>query len=83
MDLRHTGGIAGLHGKAVFAGLILVLGISASSAALASKRTISFYSLNTRESLTVTYKRDGRYIPRAMRKLNYILRDWRANKTTH
>ena len=72
-----------MHGKAVFAGLILVLGISASSAALASKRTISFYSLNTRESLTVTYKRDGRYIPRAMRKLNYILRDWRANKTTH
>ncbi len=58
------------------------MGISVSTAALASKRTISFYSLNTRESLTVTYKRDGRYIPRAMRKLNYILRDWRANKTT-
>jgi uncharacterized protein YcbK (DUF882 family) len=58
------------------------MGISVSTATLASKRTISFYSLNTRESLTVTYKRDGRYIPRAMRKLNYILRDWRANKTT-
>jgi len=82
LDLRQTGGIAGLRRRTVFAGLILVLGISASTAALASKRTISFYSLNTRESLTVTYKRDGRYIPRAMRKLNYILRDWRANKST-
>ncbi len=71
-----------MRGKAIFAGLVFTLGLSASAAALASKRTISFYSLNTRESLTVTYKRDGRYIPRAMRQLNYILRDWRANQTT-
>jgi uncharacterized protein YcbK (DUF882 family) len=44
-------------------------------------RTISIYHTHTKESLTVTYKKDGKYIPSAMKKLNYILRDWRRNET--
>ncbi|MGE4248251.1 MAG: DUF882 domain-containing protein [Parvibaculaceae bacterium] len=43
-------------------------------------RTITFYQTHTKESLTVTYKVNGRYIPSAMEKLNYILRDWRRNE---
>ena len=43
-------------------------------------RTISLYQTHTKESLTVTYKVNGRYIPSAMEKLNYILRDWRRNE---
>ncbi len=45
-------------------------------------RTLSFYQIHTKESLTVTYMKDGKYIPSAMKKLNYILRDWRRNEVT-
>lgn len=43
-------------------------------------RTISLYHVHTGESLTVTYMVDGRYVPSAMSKINYLLRDWRKNK---
>lgn len=43
-------------------------------------RTITFYQTHTKENLSITYKVDGRYIPSAMEKLNYILRDWRRNE---
>lgn len=43
-------------------------------------RTLSLYQTHTKESLTITYKVNGRYIPSAMEKLNYILRDWRRNE---
>jgi len=43
-------------------------------------RTLSLYHVHTRESITITYMQDGKYIPSAMKKLNYILRDWRRNE---
>jgi uncharacterized protein YcbK (DUF882 family) len=43
-------------------------------------RTLSLYHVHTRESLTVTYKVDGRYIPSALEKINRLLRDWRRNE---
>ncbi|WP_373502907.1 DUF882 domain-containing protein [Aestuariivirga sp.] len=43
-------------------------------------RTISLYQVHTKESLTITYMKNGKYIPSAMKKLNYILRDWRRNE---
>ncbi|NNE21543.1 MAG: DUF882 domain-containing protein [Rhizobiales bacterium] len=53
-----------------------------SSAAIAGEvRTLSLYQVHTKESLTVTYKKNGRYIPSAMKKLNHILRDWRRDAT--
>jgi uncharacterized protein YcbK (DUF882 family) len=45
-------------------------------------RTISLYHIHTKESLSVTYMKDGRYIPSAMTKINYFLRDWRRNEPT-
>jgi uncharacterized protein YcbK (DUF882 family) len=44
-------------------------------------RTISLYHQHTRESVNVTYMVNGRYVPSAMKKINYVLRDWRRNKT--
>ncbi|MBL8907264.1 MAG: DUF882 domain-containing protein [Rhizobiales bacterium] len=44
-------------------------------------RTISLYHVHTKESLTVTYKVNGRYIPSAMTKINHLMRDWRRNET--
>jgi uncharacterized protein YcbK (DUF882 family) len=45
-------------------------------------RTISFYSVNTKETLTVQYMRNGKRVPEAMQKINWILRDWRRDETT-
>src|SRR5476649_2049806 len=44
-------------------------------------RSISLYHIHTGESLTVTYMKDGRYVPSAMKQINYLLRDWRRDKT--
>ena len=38
-------------------------------------RTLSFFNLHTRESITVTYKRDGVYVTSALARLNQFLRD--------
>jgi uncharacterized protein YcbK (DUF882 family) len=43
-------------------------------------RTISLYHQHTRESISVTYMVNGRYVPSAMKKINYVLRDWRRNQ---
>ena len=43
-------------------------------------RTLSLYHVHTRESLTITYMKNGKYIPSAMKKINYLMRDWRRNE---
>jgi uncharacterized protein YcbK (DUF882 family) len=45
-------------------------------------RTLSMVHVHTGEKLTITYKKNGRYIPSAMKRINYFLRDWRKNKPT-
>ncbi|TWT03061.1 DUF882 domain-containing protein [Reyranella sp. CPCC 100927] len=42
-----------------------------------SPRTLSFYSVNSQESLTVTYRRDGRYVQSELDRVNAFLRDSR------
>jgi uncharacterized protein YcbK (DUF882 family) len=51
-------------------------------ASAASERTITFYNLHTYETTTITYKRDGRYLPEGMAQINYALRDWRLGAVT-
>jgi uncharacterized protein YcbK (DUF882 family) len=43
-------------------------------------RTISFFHIHTKETLTIQYKKDGRFLPDAIEKINWIMRDWRQNK---
>jgi uncharacterized protein YcbK (DUF882 family) len=45
-------------------------------------RTISMHHVHTDESITITYKREGRYDEAALEKLNWLLRDWRQGKST-
>ena len=47
-----------------------------------SQRTISFYNIHNQETLVSTYKKDGKYLPAEMEKINWILRDWRRNEAT-
>jgi len=65
---------------AVFVSAILATSLSAS--ATAETRTLSLYFPHTKETLTVTYKKNGRYVASAMRKLNWFFRDWRRDKST-
>ena len=51
-----------------------------SASAVDEERTISFFNIHNKETITITYKKNGRYIPSAMEELNNFLRDWRQNK---
>ncbi len=42
-------------------------------------RTISFHHIHTKEDLTVTYKRKGRYDENALKQINQLMRDWRED----
>ncbi len=64
----------------VLAAAALGATVSVSVSASAAERTISMYHVHTRESITITYWKDGRFIPSALNKLNWFLRDWRRNK---
>jgi uncharacterized protein YcbK (DUF882 family) len=45
-------------------------------------RTLSFHHLHTGESITITFKRDGRYDDAALKKLDWFMRDWRKQQST-
>ncbi len=50
------------------------------TAASAETRSLRLYHLHTREKAEIVYKRNGRYDPEGLKKINYILRDWRRNE---
>lgn len=45
-------------------------------------RTLSFHHIHTGETITITYKRDGRYDDAALKKLDWFMRDWRREEST-
>jgi uncharacterized protein YcbK (DUF882 family) len=76
-----------LRSRGLLAGLAAaLLGLSAGApqvvADFGTTRTISLYHIHTKETITITYKKDGKYLPEALKKLNWFLRDWRENKET-
>jgi uncharacterized protein YcbK (DUF882 family) len=52
------------------------------ASALGETRTLSLYEIHTKESITVTFKRDGKYDQEALAKLNHFMRDWRRDVAT-
>jgi uncharacterized protein YcbK (DUF882 family) len=62
--------------------LVLILGCDGLQNAVAEgdTRTISLHHVHTNEDLTITYKRNGRYDEDALKKINWILRDWRRDE---
>ncbi|MGX8012178.1 DUF882 domain-containing protein [Mesorhizobium sp. ORM8.1] len=64
--------------------VILAVGFlsAAMSGARAEVRTLKLYHLHTHEKAEIVYKRNGRYDPEGLRKINIILRDWRRNEPT-
>ncbi len=44
------------------------------------RRALAFHNLHTGESLDLVYWADGRYLPDATQRIEYLLRDFRNNK---
>jgi uncharacterized protein YcbK (DUF882 family) len=64
---------------------LLLLAASGSSQIVANSdraRVISLYNIHNKETVTVLYKKDGKYIDAALEKVNWVLRDWRKNEAT-
>ncbi len=55
--------------------------VAGQASAIASSRTLSFYFGHTKESIKVTFKRNGKYDKKALKKLNWFFRDWRSNQS--
>ncbi len=45
-------------------------------------RTLRLYNIHTKESLAVTFKRDGKFDPSALQRINKFMRDWRKDEAT-
>lgn len=51
-------------------------------AANAETRTLKIYHVHLNERSEITYKRNGKFLPDGLNKLNKALRDWRRNQPT-
>ena len=80
--------LRGTAARRVMLGAGLLLLIAASwflvprASALGETRTLTFFNIHTKETLTVTFKRDGAYDEEGLKKLNTFMRDWRAEQET-
>ncbi len=76
-----------LSARVLLAGLaatVAIAGFGASQLAARNDgdRTLSFYNIHTKERLTVTYMHNGKRDPAALKKINWMMRDWRRDEST-
>jgi uncharacterized protein YcbK (DUF882 family) len=73
-----------LAGRFGLAALFVLFGCESLQTAVANgdTRTLSMHHMHTDESITITYKRNGRYDEEALKKINWFLRDWRRQEET-
>jgi len=62
-------------------GALVIASVFMSAAAQAETRTLKLYNTHTKERVSITFKRNGRYIPEGLREANRFLRDWRRNES--
>jgi uncharacterized protein YcbK (DUF882 family) len=66
-----------------FALLATVFSLGQAGAVPEGDRALRLHHINTGESATIVFKRNGVYDKAALQKLNYILRDWRLDRQTN
>lgn len=54
--------------------------LGSAAAAAAEDRALKLYFTHTGEKATITFKRNGRFDPKGIEKINRLLRDWRRNE---
>jgi len=72
-------------GIRVVMAVLLLLGAAGelqNASAESDTRTLTMHHVHTGEDITITYKRNGRYDPAALKKLDWFLRDWRKQQST-
>lgn len=70
------------RGFVAAAALALTASVSPLVNATGNERTIALHNIHTKETISVVYKRDGRYVPEGLEKVNHIMRDWRRDEAT-
>ncbi len=78
MVVRQRGLLAGL----ATAALLIGYGTPAPVAAPSGERSLSIYSIHTKETVTAVFKRNGRFVEDGLAKLNHAMRDHRRNEAT-
>ncbi|MCY6379263.1 DUF882 domain-containing protein [Hoeflea prorocentri] len=68
--------------RALAAVLAALVCLAAASPAFAETRSLKLYFIHTKERATITFKKNGRYVPGGLKKLNRFLRDWRQKEAT-
>ncbi|WP_269585541.1 DUF882 domain-containing protein [Roseibium sp. Sym1] len=61
-------------------GTLAIASVCLAAAAQAETRTLKLYNTHTKERVSVTFKKNGRYLPEGLREANRFLRDWRRNE---
>ena len=79
VTLARAGARLGLAGLFMFGANDALQNASAEG----DTRTLSFHHVHTGEDITITFKRNGRYDDAALKKLDWFMRDWRKEKSTH
>ncbi|HEX2508878.1 MAG TPA: DUF882 domain-containing protein, partial [Microvirga sp.] len=67
---------------AALAALIVSTQHTQDAVANGDTRYLRLYHNHTKESLTVTFRRNGQYDARGLEQLNWFLRDWRRDEPT-
>jgi uncharacterized protein YcbK (DUF882 family) len=76
---RQRGLLAAVAGVCV---PVFLAGAVQSVVARGGERTISLYNIHTRETVSVVYKKDGKYVEAGLAKVNHVLRDHRRDEAT-
>lgn len=64
------------------AALIVIAGATSMVTAASGTRTISLYNIHTKETASIVYKKDGKYVEAGLEQVNHLLRDHRRNEAT-
>lgn len=62
--------------------LCLAVSVVPGSNASAETRKLKLYYLHTGEKATIAYKKNGKFLPAGLKRINVFLRDWRRNEPT-
>jgi uncharacterized protein YcbK (DUF882 family) len=74
--------IRALPSRIIAACVVSLAGLFAChGSAQAQDRSLSFFNIHTKETISIVYKHGGQFDPEALKKLNYFMRDWRKNET--
>ncbi len=74
--------VAWLRRAAVSAAAVMAFALTLAGSAEAETRTLKLYNTHTKERVSITFKKNGRYLPGGLREANRFLRDWRRNEIT-